>query len=134
MSGPWHPTGRGKVSSRNPNALAVCQRCGFTYNRTDLVNQRQYQGLQLQPLNIWVCRQTCLDRPQIQLRTIILPPDPLPVWMPFPEPYDAEVPSNMTTLEFLPFATMDGVSSIVMMREITPTPDPNQPYLIPADF
>lgn len=133
MSGPFHPTGRARVSGRYPEAIGVCQKCGFWWQRRELRNQRQYQGLQLQALNIWVCP-PCYDTPQPQLRTIILPPDPLPVWMPFPEPYEAEVPSNMTTLEFLPFATMDGVSSIVMMREITPTPNPNQPYLIPADF
>lgn len=133
MSGPWHPTGRGRVSSRNPRALAVCQRCGFTYNRSDLVEQRQWQGLQLQSLHIWVCKQRCLDRPQIQLRTIILPPDPLPVWMPFPEMFDAEVPSNMTTLDGTWFATMAGVD-IVMMSKVTPSPDPNDPVLIPPDF
>lgn len=129
----WHPTGRGRVSSRDPSALAVCRRCGFTYNRTDLVNQTEWQGLQLQPLNIWVCKARCLDRPQIQLKTIILPPDPIPVWMPFPEPYDVEVPSNMTTLPGTWFATMAG-TLIVMMSEVTPSPNPNNPVLIPADF
>lgn len=95
MSGPWHPTGRGRVSSSAPRALAVCQRCGFTYNRSDLVFQYQWQGTILQNLQILVCKATCLDVPQPQLKTIIIPPDPVPVWQPRSEPYSVEVPNFM---------------------------------------
>lgn len=88
--------------------------------------------MQLQNLHILVC-DTCLDIPSIQLKTIILPPDPLPVFNPRPEQYDTEVPSNMTTLDGIWFVTTGG-TEIVMMSKVTPTPDPNDPYLIPADF
>lgn len=132
MSGPWHPTGRGRVSSRTPRALAVCDRCGLTYNLKDLKWQMQWQGMQLQNLRILVCK-PCLDRPSIQLKTIILPPDPLPVFNPRPEAYDAEVGSNMTTMSDVWFATMAGVP-LVMVSQITPTPNPNDSYLIPEDF
>lgn len=88
--------------------------------------------MQLQPLNIYVCP-SCLDRPQIQLKTIILPPDPLPVFMPFPEPFDAEVPSNMITMGGVWFATMAG-TPLAMMSQVTPTPNPDDPFLIPEDF
>jgi len=96
MSGPFHPTGRGRVSSTSPRALAVCQRCGFTWNRTKLTDQQQWGGNKLQALNLWVCP-PCLDVPQIQLRSIIIPPDPVPVYLPFPEPYSAEVNSDIST-------------------------------------
>jgi hypothetical protein len=88
--------------------------------------------MQLQPLNLWVCNR-CLDKPQPQLKAILLPPDPLPVWMPFPEQYDVEVPSNMTTMGGVWFVTMGG-AQLGMMTKITPSPDPNDPVLIPADF
>jgi hypothetical protein len=29
-----------------------------------------------------------MDQPQEQLRTVILPPDPLPIWNPRPQNYD----------------------------------------------
>lgn len=132
MSGPFHPTGRAKVSTRHPRAIGVCNRCGFWYQRTQLRNQLQWQGLKLQPLNIYVCH-TCYDRPQPQLKTIILPPDPLPVYLPFPEPFDVEVPSNMTTLGGTWFVTTSGVE-IVMMSKVTPNPDPNNPVLFPLGF
>lgn len=132
MSGPWHPTSKARVSSRFPEAIGVCQRCGQWRQRRELRNQVQWQGLQLQPLNLYVCH-TCYDRPSIQLRTIILPPDPLPVWLPFPEPYDVEEPSNMTTLDGTWFVTTGG-TEIVMMSKVTPSPDPNNPVLFPPDF
>lgn len=132
MSGPWHPTSRAHVNARRPEAIGVCQRCARWYQRRELLNQTQWQGMLLQPLNLWVCR-TCFDTPQIQLKTIILPPDPVPVYLPFPEPYATEVPSNMTTLNGTWFATTSG-ENIVMMSKVTPSPDPNNPVLIPEDF
>lgn len=132
MSGPFHPTGRARVSTSSPRAVGVCQRCGFWYQRSQLRNQVQWQGMLLQPLNIYVC-DTCWDTPAIQLKTIILPPDPLPVYLPFPEPLDTEVPSNITTLSNTWFVTTGG-TEIVMMSKVTPTPNPDDPYLIPADF
>jgi hypothetical protein len=132
MSGPFHPTGRAIVSPRKPDALGVCDRCGFSYNLKNLRWQYQWQGLQLQNLRILVCR-TCLDVPQIQLKTIILPPDPLPVLNPRPEPYDAEVPSYISEQDGTHLVTMDGVN-LVTIREVTPSPDPDNPYLVPPDF
>lgn len=136
MSGPLHPTGRGRVSARSPRALAVCQRCGFTYQRTQLCNQVQWQGMQLQPLNLWVCK-PCYDTPQQQLRAIILPPDPVPIDLPFPEPYLAEVPSYLVTETGACLVTGSGGANDFMLVtdiQVTPTPDPNQPYLVPPDF
>lgn len=132
MSGPLHPTGRGRVSARSPRALAVCQRCGFTYNRWQLRNQVQWQGMQLQPLNIYVCK-PCYDVPQMQLKTIILPPDPLPIPLPFPEPYSAEVPRYASTLTGVQMTTVDG-TNIIGTIEVTPNPNPSEPYLVPPGF
>src|SRR5215475_13454291 len=76
----------GAVSRRNPRALAICDRCGFRFNHDELQWQFQWAGPRLQNLRILVCR-SCLDIPQEQLRTIVLPPDPVPIQNPRPEDY-----------------------------------------------
>lgn len=122
MSGPWHPTGRARVSARNPQAHAICDRCGFRYNRVNLRAQQQWNGLKLQTYNILVCKK-CWDEPQIQLRTIIIPPDPLPVLNPRPEQFSTIVPSYMATLQNQRFVTLSGVHLTMMIR-VTPVPLP----------
>jgi hypothetical protein len=82
------PHGRADISATKPRALGVCQRCGFLYNHDRLQWQFQYGAMRLINLRILVC-QTCLDQPQIQLRTILLPPDPVPIEYPVPENYQA---------------------------------------------
>lgn len=79
--------GRAKISQTKPSALGVCDRCGALYNLRDLVWQEQYVGPRLQNLGILVCKQGCLDKPQEQLRTIVLPPDPVPLKNARPENY-----------------------------------------------
>lgn len=134
MSGPWHPTGRARVSARRPSALGICDRCGFTYNLKDLRWQYQWAGAHLQNLRLLVCENTCLDIPQEQLRSIIIPPDPLPVFNPRPEQYTQEVPSYVAT-ESPAFAgtditTEDG-NKLIWEIEDTPSPDPNNPVIYP---
>jgi hypothetical protein len=122
MSGPWHPTGRARVNARYPQAHAVCDRCGFRWNRVNLRPQQQWAGLKLQTYNILVCP-PCYDTPQIQLRTIIVPPDPLPVLNPRPEQFTVEVPSYMATLLNQRFVTQSGLHLTMMIR-VTPQPVP----------
>lgn len=80
------PHGRVEVDARWPRAKAVCDRCGFLYNLDKLNWQFQWAGTKLQNLRILVC-DPCLDKPQPQLRTIMLPPDPVAVINPRPENY-----------------------------------------------
>ncbi len=83
------PHGNASISARAPRALGVCQRCGFLYNLDDLQWQWDWKfGPRLFNLRIKVCR-TCLDIPQESGRTIVLPPDPMPVAYPLPEDYAA---------------------------------------------
>lgn len=72
------PHGRASVNATAPVAQAQCDRCGFWYNRTDLMWQYQWAGTHIYSLGVLVCK-PCYDTPQEQLRTIILPPDPPPV-------------------------------------------------------
>lgn len=80
----WRPHGRAEVDAANPSAVAICDRCGFLYNRKNLSPQFEWAGTTLVSQGILVCDR-CLDDPQPQLRTIILPPDPPPVWNPRPD-------------------------------------------------
>lgn len=74
------------VDPANPRARAVCDRCGFIYNHYQLTWQYQWVGPRMANLRILVCP-SCNDRPQEQLRTIILPPDPVPIMDPRAESY-----------------------------------------------
>lgn len=131
MSGPWHPTGRGVASARNPRALAVCDRCYFTYNLDQLTWQYQWAGVKLQNLRLLVCHE-CLDNPQPQLKTIIIPPDPLPVLNPRPEQYNVTVPSFLEAESGSALLTEDG-SALLWEITDTPLPDPNNPALYPPE-
>jgi hypothetical protein len=85
----WRPHGHAKVNARSPQAWAVCDRCGLVYNRVDLQWQMEWAGVKLINLQLLVCRK-CLDKPQEQLRSQILPADPPPVLNPRPENFAAE--------------------------------------------
>lgn len=131
MTGPWHPTGRARVSARSPEAHSVCDSCGFRYLRKQLRPRQQWAGLKLQTFNSLVCKR-CWDIPQIQLRTIIIPPDPVPVRNPRPEQFTVEVPSYMSTEGGDHFVTEGGINIVNMIR-VTPTPlaPPGPGYLSP---
>ncbi len=86
----WRFHGRAKVSTRDPSAFGVCQRCGLWYNLDDLVWQFDWRGNVLQNLWLRVCKVTCLDVPQQQYRSPVLPPDPVPRWMPRPETFTSD--------------------------------------------
>lgn len=73
--------GRASVDPRRPDAFAICDRCGFRYNKATLNWQFDWRGDKLQNLRILVCR-PCYDIPQEQLRSYSPPADPLPVMNP----------------------------------------------------
>ena len=81
---PWRQRGRATVDPRNPNAFAVCDRCGFWYNHSDLHWQFAYAGNSLLNIKLLVCNR-CLDVPYEFNRPIILGPDPMPIRDPRPE-------------------------------------------------
>lgn len=79
--------GRARVSSTRPQAQAVCDRCGLWYSHVDLRWQYDWAGTSLINKRILVCARTCLDKPQQQLRAIIIPADPVPINNPRTEPF-----------------------------------------------
>lgn len=70
--------GRAIANSSDPNAFAVCDRCGLWYNFRNLSWQYEWNATTLYNKYLLFCP-SCLDTPQEQLRTLILPPDPLPI-------------------------------------------------------
>jgi len=82
------PHGRAHVSSRNPQAFAICDRCGFLYNHVLLGWQFEFAGSGLYNTKMLVCRH-CLDVPQEQLKSINIPADPLPIMNPRTQDYVA---------------------------------------------
>lgn len=78
-------SGRARISTRHPRAMGECDRCGFWHNHADMVRQFQYAGNKLIDTGLLVGRD-CLDKPLDQLRSIILPPDPRPIFNARPSP------------------------------------------------
>jgi len=70
--------GRARISARSPQAAAVCDRCGFVYQHSSLRWQFDFAGASLINKRILVCS-PCYDRPQEQLRAIVVPADPMPI-------------------------------------------------------
>jgi hypothetical protein len=73
--------GRARTSATNPQAHAICDRCGFRYNHVDLRFQYDWRGTSLQNIRLLVCS-PCYDEPQQQLRAIVVPADPVPIMNP----------------------------------------------------
>jgi hypothetical protein len=67
--------GRARTSAKNPQAHAICDRCGSRLNHVDLSWQFDWAGAALVNKRLLVCGE-CTDTPQQQLRTIVLPADP----------------------------------------------------------
>lgn len=74
-------SGRASTNASNPQAHAICDRCGFRYNHINLKWQFDWRGTSLQNIRMLVCN-TCYDEPQEQLRAIIVPADPVPILNP----------------------------------------------------
>ena len=90
------PHGRAQVSSRNPRAFGICDRCGFLYNHDRLKWQMDWAGASLINKKLLVCS-TCYDVPQQQLRAIIIPADPVPIMNPRVQNYAAAATNNRVT-------------------------------------
>lgn len=115
------PHGRARVSTRSPQAFAICDRCGFLYNHASLRWQYDWRGASMQNTRQLVC-QTCLDRPQEQQRALVVPADPMPVMNPRTQNYQSASADVRTTSGQ---NTIDPVTGIPVIggaeRETMPT-------------
>lgn len=87
--------GRAVINPTAPEALGICDKCGFLYNLRDLRFQWQWSGTGMINTQIRVCP-TCMDVPNEQMRAIVLQPDPLPAYQPRPEPYAVDETNDYT--------------------------------------
>lgn len=99
--------GRARVSAKRPEAQGVCDRCSLWYNLVDLKWQYEWRGTSLQNLWIRVCGR-CLDVPQENVRAIQLPADPVPVFQPRVEQFEADETNYRITVP----GTVDFVTNI----------------------
>ena len=90
-------SGRARTSPSNPQAHAICDRCGFRYNHSSLSWQFDWRGASLQNIRLLVCN-SCMDTPQNQLRAIVVPADPTPI-------------QNPRVQDFVAASSMDRVTS-----------------------
>lgn len=97
------PHGRATVSSKSPEAFAICDGCGFLFNHKDLRFQLEWAGNKLINQRQLVCPR-CNDDPNQQLRAIVLPADPMPIMNPRVPDYasaftDIRQTSGMNTVD-----------------------------------
>ena len=90
------PHGRAKVSTKNPQAFAICDSCGFLFNHYRLTWQFEWAGNKLINQRQLVCPR-CNDIPNQQLRAIILPADPMPIQNPRVQNYAQAETNNRFT-------------------------------------
>lgn len=88
MSG-WPQNDGVALDPRKPRALGICDFCAQTWHRDELQFQYEFGGFGLINLHYLVCPR-CMDKPQEQLRSLVLPPDPRPVINPRTENYDLD--------------------------------------------
>ena len=105
------------IDPDRPVALGICDATGFVFKRTDLVKQMEWRGNSLQWTGYMVGR-PYLDKPNEQLRTPLLKPDPIPVKNPR-GPHTSQVFwSNQDAvwedLEILDWASWDGTEDGVL--------------------
>lgn len=81
------PTGRARVDPRHPQSFGACDCCGLWWNRVNLQFQFEYAGTGLRNTGYLNCPD-CLYIPQPQLKTRVIPADPLPILNPRVEPFE----------------------------------------------
>ena len=107
-----HPR-RARVNPSSPRAWGTSDRNGMIGNHENMSWQYDWAGTELINKRILI-HQDELDKPQRQLGTIILEPDPVPIMNARPEQYDIDEWPVSTRY------TMDGHVRVIMQRG----PDP----------
>ena len=69
--------------------------------------------------------------PQPALKSIVIPPDPLPVYRPFPENYVDTEPNYIATESAQQITTESG-DNLIWESGDTLLPDPNNPVIYPT--
>lgn len=110
-------SGHARTNPQAPRAFAVCDSCGSWYNRVSLLIQREWYGDSLADTGFRVCRR-CLSKPQPQLKTVILPLDPVPIDDPRPERFQVQQSINGPTAPIV-WQNLNGFTQIVGPQGVT---------------
>lgn len=120
---PWRYHGKARVDPSNPQAFAVCDRCSQWGNLVDFIPESQYNGTGLYLTGFLVC-QRCLDIPNPQMLSPIIPPDPMPVLNPRVEPYFLDEVDQLSSDGSTVIVSDDANTSIV-------TNQPSENFTLP---
>lgn len=111
----WRPHGRAEVSESKPRAWGICQRCGFMTNLYKLQWQWQWGGFTLFNTGLLVCDE-CWDKPAQFLKTVVLPPDPPPLYNVRPENY--QIDEEGPTVDISAFMDLDTSTLSVLYLDL----------------
>lgn len=89
--------GRARISASRPQAAGQCDRCGGIFTHATLSFQYDYAGSGLVNKRLLVCN-SCNDRPQHQLKAIVLPADPVPIQNPRPADFASQRTDKRITI------------------------------------
>lgn len=108
----------------------TCDRCGWVTSQSRMQFQYDYYGGPMpQNTGFLVCER-CLDEPTLQLRLIILPPDPPPFFNTRPEPYFVDETNFLATQDGNILTTESG--DILTPSIPNPEDNPNAEPLVTA--
>jgi hypothetical protein len=110
-----HPR-RAGVDIDRPVAWATDDRSGFICNHSDLRWEVQWAGMQLVRTGFLV-HTDFLDIPNEQFRTLIIPPDPDPLFNARPEPYTIDETDWRVTQDSSIRETQGGALRVVQSSE-----------------
>ena len=101
-----HPV-RADTDPSRPRAWATCDRCGFITNQCKMDWDRQWSGFTVINKRFLVC-ESCVDVLNEQLRAIVIPADPDPLYNARPEVYAIDEEDFATTNTGQQITTNDG--------------------------
>ena len=119
--------GRARTSSTSPQAHAICDRCGFRFNFVDLQWQYEWRGAALMNNKNLVCRR-CLDTPQENVRSIIVPADPQPIVNARVQDFDAAGNDYMVATTY----TTDPRTGLPVPTSVVLTDQSGNPLMYPS--
>src|SRR6266567_1614194 len=105
-----HPR-RARTNPTSPRAWGTCDRSGFVLNQENMQWQYDWAGTKLINKRI-LCAPDEIDKPQRQLGTIILPPDPVSIINARPEPYNIDEQTYRVTQDGTQRLTQDGTNRL----------------------
>lgn len=132
MSWRPHPK-RADTDPDYPQTWATDDQSGFVANLYKLRWQMQWAGNQLINTRFLV-HPDFLDEPQPQLRTLILPADPAPVFNTRPEPYAIDETSWLTTQDSEIVTTNSGINIVTNPANIDMVGESGSGSDFSADF